>query len=112
MASCTSGLKPTDTNRCVCKERIAGKKATIFKLGRNELVCVQRAHRLQNRPFSSRPAKIDVLAQSSDSLLSTPTSTHKPEDTPSPTYAPENEPDILKPIITRSGLHFVVIIVM
>ncbi|GBM88711.1 hypothetical protein AVEN_204007-1 [Araneus ventricosus] len=31
-----------------------------------------------------------VLSESSDSLLSTPTSTHKLEDAPSPIYAPEN----------------------
>ncbi|GBL88297.1 hypothetical protein AVEN_102977-1 [Araneus ventricosus] len=46
-----------------------------------------------------------VLSESSDSLLSTPTSTHKIEDAPSPMYARENEPAIVKPITTRSGRH-------
>ncbi|GBM56795.1 hypothetical protein AVEN_38360-1 [Araneus ventricosus] len=43
--------------------------------------------------------------QSSVSLLSTPTSTHKLADAPSPIYAPENEPAIVKPITTRSERH-------
>ncbi|GBN93958.1 hypothetical protein AVEN_37699-1 [Araneus ventricosus] len=38
----TSGIKPTDTNRCVCKERI---------------IC-------KSRPFSNRSAKIGVCASS------------------------------------------------
>ncbi|GBM66173.1 hypothetical protein AVEN_68298-1 [Araneus ventricosus] len=42
-----------------------------------------------------------MLSESSDSLLSTPTSAHKIEDSPSPIYAPENEPAI----VTRSGRH-------
>ncbi|GBN74697.1 hypothetical protein AVEN_46541-1 [Araneus ventricosus] len=46
-----------------------------------------------------------VLSESSDSLLTTPTCTHKLEATPSPIYAPENEPVIVKPITTRSGRH-------
>ncbi|GBM67115.1 hypothetical protein AVEN_59331-1 [Araneus ventricosus] len=55
------------------------------------------------RDLNTKPAY--VLSESSDSLLSTPTSTHKIEDAPSHIYAPENEPAIVKPITTRSGRH-------
>ncbi|GBO27167.1 hypothetical protein AVEN_141210-1 [Araneus ventricosus] len=51
------------------------------------------------------PVTITIDQESSNSLLSTPTSTHKIEDAPSPIYAPENEPAIVKPITTRSGRH-------
>ncbi|GBN50326.1 hypothetical protein AVEN_71542-1 [Araneus ventricosus] len=40
-------MKPTDTNRRVCKERIVCKKPSIFKTGRHESACVQGTHRLQ-----------------------------------------------------------------
>ncbi|GBN95160.1 hypothetical protein AVEN_64430-1 [Araneus ventricosus] len=47
MTRCTSGIKLTDRNRCVCKERI---------------VC-------KSRPFSNRSTKIDVCARSHSRLF-------------------------------------------
>ncbi|GBM99626.1 hypothetical protein AVEN_20982-1 [Araneus ventricosus] len=47
MTRCASGIKPTDTNRCVCKKRI---------------VC-------KSRPFSNRTTKIGVCARSHSRLF-------------------------------------------
>ncbi|GBN20715.1 hypothetical protein AVEN_125101-1 [Araneus ventricosus] len=68
MTRFTSGIKSTDTNRCVCKERIACKKPNIFKTGRHESVCVQGTHRLQKAEhFQNRSTRIGVCAMNASS---------------------------------------------
>ncbi|GBN93758.1 hypothetical protein AVEN_177389-1 [Araneus ventricosus] len=59
-----NGIKPTDTNWCVCKNASPAKSRTFSQpVDTNRCVCNERII-CKSRPFSNRSAKIGVCASS------------------------------------------------